>query len=100
MSLQSEARDHFYHEGLIDNEAFGEKPTCDWCFQSKAMIIQNDSRQTISYSFNGRDVDGTIKPSDKWVALDKKTEGKIWLKTSKAVPAKSAVRLTVWRGEV
>ena len=94
------ARDHFYTEEGIDNTDFKKDPSYNWTFQSKGLILYNDSLQTIYFSFNGKDIDGSIKPSDKWLSLDKKTETKIWLKTSKAIPMKSAMRIMVWRGEV
>ena len=92
-------RDHFYDETPISNEKFPEKPTYDWEFLSYSLLFQNDSQQIISYSFNGTDLDGTIKPSDRWLALDNKTAGKVWLRTSKQIANGSAFRLTVWRKE-
>lgn len=96
----STARDHFFKEDKIDNTEYPKQASYTWDFQSKAIIIFNDSLQTIEFSFNGVETAGKIYPSDKWISLDKKTETSIWIKTSKAVINKSAIRIMAWRGEV
>lgn len=90
--------DHAYLEDSLANQQFTREPTLDWSFQCGGILFQNDSTLTdvISYSWNGKDVAGTIRVTDVWKSFDTIRKTKVWLKTS---GTDTPFRLTVWRGE-
>lgn len=90
--------DPYFSRGDIVSTEFGQTPTEEWDYQSAGMIIWNDSRQEIQWSFNGKDIAGVLLKTERFIALDKFSQSKIWIKKTTAAPAK--YRIMAWKGSV
>lgn len=96
--VEINAHDHFYQNVLLVNEAFGIEPTFEFGFTvgDGAILIFNDSNKVIDYSFNGRVLHGQLQAKDKWRALDRKKESRIWLRVNPGSGQPAGVRVEAW----
>ena len=95
MSHSQERRDHYYERITVTALEFTDSPDVKLSFTilNGGMMIMNDSDEIISFSFNGEDIDGEIEPNDKWWAMDRLKQSRIWFKTT--TPG-SKIRLVAW----
>jgi hypothetical protein len=88
-------RDTFYQRLEISNVEFGQQPNVVYGFAAQHLILVNDGKATLSFSFNGEDLDGEIFRCDKSLSLAWKGHSKLWLKVSSVTPA-TQVRIWAW----
>jgi len=81
-----------YHPLTIANTEFADAPTLSFDSPCSALQIINDSYgDTVSWSFNGHDVDGELRWDDEGAEITDTGMSRIWFKTSN--PAGSAARI-------
>ena len=86
------ARNKFFKEIEITNTSFEKGETCFFDFRATGLIIACDGAGPIRFSYNGKDLDGIIYSTDKWVAFDYHDESKLWL----AADVTTKVRVWAW----
>lgn len=81
-----------FDEKVVTNVSFTDSPTFMIPFTAKSALLINDSlKYDITYSLNGRDVDGVLKWQDEHHAIEGGDINRIWLRVSDATGA--SVRL-------
>lgn len=73
-------RNKFFKGDTLSNTDFNEIATHRWEFRATGLLIAIDSGGPLSFSYNGKDLDGVLFITDKWIAFDNHDESKIWLK--------------------
>ena len=73
-------RPNEYHSITVDETFFTQSPTIDFDNISRAVLIIHDGNDRIGFSFNGRDLDGEIIPSDSSLSFEDVQIDKIWFK--------------------
>lgn len=88
-------RDHFYKRQVISNSEFTEQPTFAYGFNAQHLILVNDGKFPLIFSFNGEDVDGEVFRCDKMLSLAWKGHSKIWLKLENE-NTEDEIRIWAW----
>lgn len=91
-----QSRNKYFKAQTISNTDFEDTPTLEWGFRATGLIIAIDGAGPVHFSYNGKDIDGTLYASDRWIAFDNHDESKIWLKADAASP----IRLWAWEKRV
>ena len=91
-------RPNYYKKLNLTNSAFDKKnPTIQFDNQRNRITIVLDSlKNSLEYSFNGRDVDGELDWSDESITLDNCTIGRIWFKTDNSDGNGTPIRIFAW----
>lgn len=90
------SRDHFYKKQIINNLEFDDMPVIEFGFQaSGSLMFINDSKNNISFSFNGEDLDGEVLSGERLV-LDRTQQSRIWMKTDKQEGSGNQIRIWAW----
>jgi len=89
-------RDHFYREIIINNTTFARLANVVFDFQASTIIIINDEdKREISFSFNGSDLDGKLLKRER-ISMENKHQSKIWVKTDSATGSGTKIRIWAW----
>lgn len=84
-----------YHELDVSNLVFDTTThSIKYPYVASRVTIVNDSWDTITISYNGRDIDGVLEPNDSELVLSNIAIGRLWFKTDN--PAGSKVRVWAW----
>jgi len=76
-------RQNEYHPILVNNTRFSDAPTLEFDPLMRSVLIINDGNSDIVvFSFNGKDIDGEIKPLDGEISFANVEIGRIWFKTN------------------
>lgn len=88
------AKGFFFTEKEVSVTDFTDEPDIKFGFQATHVIITNDTKNILFFSFLKPDLDGKLYEKDGPLALDGLAEGRMWLKAEANKPTK--VRIWAW----
>ena len=90
----AQSKGFYFIEKEVTVGAFTDAPDIKFGFQATHVIITNDTKNTLFFSFLKPDLDGILYEKDGPLALDGLAEGRMWLRAEAGKPTK--VRIWAW----
>lgn len=91
--MSNTKRRFFFEELTVNVTAFPEQPQMKFGFQATHVIVTNDSKHSLDFSFLKPNLDGRLYEKDGPLALDGLSEGRMWFKVEDAT---KPVKFRVW----